>query len=230
MIRPAMRRYCIDFASAVAACLPLLAQVDTATLLGTVSDPSGAVLAGAQVTAANDLTGLRRSTVTGADGSYLLPLIAIGEKYRITVEIAGFKTFTQTGIGLQLGQNARIDVKMQLGAVSDRIEVSEGAPLVDTYSSAGGDVVERRRIVELPLNGRNPLQLATLLPGVTRSSIRTALDGGNRAANFLNVNGSRSNEVDWQLDGVHFAGANNNSGLNLPNPDALSEFKLITNS
>ncbi len=210
--------------------MPLPAQVDTATFLGTVTDPTGAVLVGAQVTAANDLTGFQRSVTTDPDGRYLLPLIPIGDRYRVTVESAGFRTFTQTGIALQLGQNARIDAKMQLGAVADRIEVSAGAPLVDTYSSAGGDVIERRRILELPLNGRNPLQLATLLPGVTRATIRTALDAGNRGANFLNVNGARSNEVDWQLDGVHFAGANNNSGLNLPNPDALNEFKLITNS
>ncbi len=226
-----MRPRSLTFLSTLIACaLPLAGQVDTATFLGTVTDPTGAALLGAQVTTANDLTGFQRTVSTGDDGRFLLPLIPIGDKYRITVEHAGFKTFTQTGISLQLGQNARIDVRMQLGAVTERIEVSAGAPLVDTYSSAGGDVIERRRIVELPLNGRNPLQLATLLPGVTRATIRTALDAGNRSANFLNVNGARSNEVDWQLDGVHFAGANNNSGLNLPSPDALNEFRLITNS
>jgi len=79
-------------------------------------------------------------------------------------------------------------------------------------------------------HGRNALQLATLLPGVTRAVIKTALDGGNRGANYLNIKGAHQNEVDWQLDGIHYAGANNNSGLNLPSPDALAEFKLITNS
>lgn len=208
----------------------LYPQADTATILGTVTDPTGAALAGAVVTASNELTGIQRSVTSRDDGTYLIPLLAIGERYTVSVEATGFRPFIQTGITLRLNQNARVDASMQLGAVNDRIEVMATVPLVDTYSSAGGDVIERKRIVELPLNGRNPLQLATLLPGVTKSSIRTALDGGNRGANFLNVNGARSNEVDWQLDGVHFAGSNNNSGLNLPSPDALNEFKLITNS
>ena len=84
-------------------------------------------------------------------------------------------SFEQRGIELQLNQNARIDAQLQLGNVAEKIQVTAGAPLVDTYSSEGGDVVEQQRIVELPLNGRNPLQLATLLPGVSRAIIKTAL-------------------------------------------------------
>jgi hypothetical protein len=206
------------------------AQVNTGTVLGTVTDPSGAAVAAAKVTASNEATGFVRSTQSASDGSFLLPLLPIGERYRLQVEAAGFRPFVQTGIELQLNQNARVDAVLQIGNVSEAVEVSAAAPLVDTYSSEGGEVMEQRRIVELPLNGRNALQLATLLPGVSRAVIKTALDGGNRAANYLNINGAHQNEVDWQMDGIHYAGANNNSGLNLPSPDALQEFKLITNS
>ena len=206
------------------------AQVNTATILGTVTDQTGAALADATVVASNEETGFSRVVQSGPDGSFLIPLLPIGDRYRLQVDASGFRSFQRTGIGLQINQNARIDVQMQLGSVSEKVEVSAAVPLVDTYSAQGGEVVEQRRITELPLNGRNALQLATILPGVTRAVIKTALDGGNRGGNFLNINGSHQNEVDWQLDGIRFAGANNNSGLNLPSPDALAEFKLITNS
>src|SRR5258708_7307386 len=206
------------------------AQVNSATILGTVTDPTGAAVSGAKVTASNDATGFSRTAQSGSDGAFLIPLLPIGDRYRLTVEAAGFRSFARTGIELQLNQNARIDAQLQLGNISEKVEVSSGAPLVDTYSSEGGEVVEQRRIVELPLNGRNALQLATLLPGVTKAVIKTALDGGNRGANYLNINGSHQNEVDWQMDGIHYAGANNNSGLNLPSPDALQEMKLINDN
>jgi Carboxypeptidase regulatory-like domain/TonB-dependent Receptor Plug Domain len=206
------------------------AQVNSATMLGTVTDPTGAAVAAVKITASNDATGFSRSVQSGNDGGFLIPLLPIGDRYRLVVEAAGFRAFARSGIELQLNQNARIDVQLQLGNVSEKVEVVAGAPLVDTYSAEGGEVVEQRRIVELPLNGRNALQLATLLPGVTRAVIKTALDGGNRGANYLNINGSHQNEVDWQMDGIHYAGANNNSGLNLPSPDALQEFKLITDN
>ncbi len=213
----------------LATSLPLLAQQNAANILGTVTDPSGAAIAGVKLTALEEATGFSRAAQSDADGSFVLPLLPIG-RYRLTAEATGFKTFIRTGIELQLNQNARFTVEMQVGSVAENIEVSASTPLVDTVSSAGGDVVERKRISELPLNGRNPLQLASLLPGVTVSSNPTAITGGNRGANFVNVNGSRQNETDYQLDGMRFSGAYNNSGMNYPSPDALQEFKLITNS
>ncbi|HWB96044.1 MAG TPA: carboxypeptidase regulatory-like domain-containing protein [Bryobacteraceae bacterium] len=208
----------------------LFAQQNTATILGTVADPSGAVIAEAKITAADERTGFSRSVTSDAGGAYLIPLLPIGNNYRVTVEATGFKTHVQSGITLQLNQNARVDIRLEVGSVSENVTVTAGAPLVDTYSSQGGDVVESKRITELPLNGRNPLQLATLLPGVTVSQNPTALTGGDRSANFVSVNGSRLNETDYQLDGMRFQGSYNNSGLNYPSPDALEEFKLVTNS
>jgi len=207
----------------------LFAQQNAATILGTVTDPSGAAIAGVKLTALGESTGFTRSAQSSGDGSFVIPLLPIG-RYRLSAEAVGFKTFTRTGIELQLNQNARFTVALEVGAVTESIEVAASAPLVDTTSSAGGDVVERKRISELPLNGRNPLQLASLLPGVTVSRNPVALTAGNRNANFINVNGSRANETDYQLDGMRFAGAYSNSGLNYPSPDALEEFKLVTNA
>ncbi len=210
--------------------LNLPAQVTTATILGTVTDPTGASVPRAKVTVTNDLTGFTRSSETASDGTYLISLIPIGESYRLTVDASGFRSFSRVGIGLQMNQNARVDAALQVGTTSETVEVSGGAPLVDTYSSAGGDVVERKRIVELPLNGRNPLQLATLVAGVTVSNNPTALTGGNRGGNYVSVNGSRLNETNYQLDGMSFQGAYFGAGLNYPSPDALEEFKLVTSS
>jgi hypothetical protein len=147
----------------------------------------------------------------------------------VEAETPGFKSFSQTGIELQLNQNVRIDIHLQVGMTTESVQVNEQAPLVDTQSAVGGEVVESRRMSELPLNGRNPLQLAGLVPGVAALNTRPTLDLSNRAANYMSVNGSRINETDYQLNGVRFAGSYTNSGLNYPNPDALSEFKLITN-
>ena len=210
---------------------PLLvsAQVNTGTILGNVADPSGAVVANAKITATNEDTGFRRTTESLSDGSYLIPLLPIGPKYKVEAETAGFKSFSRTGIELQLNQNVRIAIQLQVGATTESVQVNEQAPLVDTQSAVGGEVVESRRMTELPLNGRNPLQLAGLIPGVAALSTRPTLDLSNRAANYMSVNGSRINETDYQLNGVRFAGSYTNSGLNYPNPDALSEFKLITN-
>jgi hypothetical protein len=207
-----------------------LAQQNTATILGTVTVPSGSSIGNAKVTVTDEQTQFTRTVESDASVNYLMPLLPIGVNYRISIEAPGFKSSVRSGIALQLNQNARFDVRMEVGSVSDSVEVNANAPLVDTYSSEGGGVVEGRRITELPLNGRNPLQLATLLPGVTVSQNPTAITGGDRNANFVSVNGSRTNETDYQLDGMRFAGSYNNSGLNYPSPDALEEFKLVTNS
>jgi hypothetical protein len=208
----------------------LQAQVNTGTILGTVTDPSGAGVAGARVLASNQLTGFSRQVTTDQDGSFLLPLLPVSEDYKVTVEANGFNGAVQGGITLQVGQNLRLDFQMHLGSATERVEITGAASLVDTRSSTGGEVMERRRIMELPLNGRNALQLATLLPGVSVATIRTTIDGGNRAGNQMDVSGSRANEVDWQLEGVHFAGSYTNTGMNMPSPDALEEFKLVTNA
>jgi len=208
---------------------PLLAQVDTGTIEGIVTDPSGAAVPKVKVTALNQDTNFSRSGVTTDDGSYLIPQLPIGPHYQITAEVTGFKTFVRTGVALQLKQNARMDMQLEVGTGTQNVEVKAQTPLVDTESTTGGEVVGTDRLRELPLNGRNPIQLAGLITGVSALNAVDTLSNGNRNASSLSVNGSRANDVDWELNGIRFAGSYLNLGLNYPNPDALSEFKLVTN-
>lgn len=214
---------------AILMALPAFPQANVGNILGNVTDPTGAAVVTGTVTAVHTETGFTRSAELRADGSYLLPSLPIGSGYTVSIEAPGFKRVTRTGITLQINQNLRVDAELPLGQVAESIEVTDTPPLVDTYSAQRGDVVEQRRITELPLNGRNPLQLASLVAGVTVLSTRTTIDAGNRSGNFANINGSRANETDYQLNGVRFAGSYSNAGMNYPNPDALQEFNLITN-
>lgn len=204
------------------------AQITTATMLGTVSDSSGSAIPGAVVTATNEATGRSYTATTGAVGSYLLPLLPITGTYALSVEAKGFQKFLQTGLTLRLNQNQRLDVVLQVGAVTQTVQVTAAPTQVDTESSSLGEVVDKRQVTELPLNGRNPVQLASLVAGVTTVSAPTVYSLRNGA--MLSVNGSRMDENDFLLDGSHYEAAYFNSGLNYPSPDALQEFKLITNT
>ena len=204
------------------------AQVTSATVLGTVTDPSNAPISNAAVTVTNVSTGISYAATTGSNGEYLVPLLSITGNYTVTVEASGFEKFLRTGVVLQLNQNVRVDASLKIGAITATVEVSGLPSLVDTQSSSLGDVVEQRRVTELPLNGRNPIQLASLVAGVT--TINAPAFMTNRGGSTLSVNGARMNENDFLVDGAHYEGAVFNAGLNLPNPDALQEFNLITNT
>jgi hypothetical protein len=133
----------------------------TAQISGTVKDQSGAVLPGVEVTATQTATGLARSTVTNENGVYVLPNLAIGP-YRLEAALPGFRTFVQTGIVLQVNDNPVIPVVLQVGQISEQVEVQANAALVETRSTTVGQVIENARILELPLNGRNVTDLITL--------------------------------------------------------------------
>ena len=159
---------------------PALAQ-NAGTVLGSVTDKSGAVVPGATVTITQPKTGFTRSIQTNTQGEYVLPLLPVGSDYSLSVQAQGFQAFTQSGITLELNQNARVDVQLQVGTVSQSVNVTGSAPMVDTYSAEGGDVVEAQRIVQLPLNGRNTLALAATLPGVSYSYNPPALTAATEA-------------------------------------------------
>src|SRR5580700_8357265 len=139
-----------------------LAQITSATILGTVTDASGAAVPNAKVTVTNISTGAIYPATTGSDGGYLVPLLPITGNYTVTVEAHGFEKFLQTGIVLELNQNARVDAALRIGAASETVQVTGEAPLVDTHGSSLGLVVEPEQVTELPLNGRNPVALAEL--------------------------------------------------------------------
>jgi hypothetical protein len=135
-------------------------------ITGTVADASGALVSGAVVTLTNTATNQVRRITTNDTGNYSAPFLVPGP-YQVRVEKTGFKVDTRRGVDLQLGGVARIDFRLEVGEVSQQVEVTGGAPLLATESTALGTVIENRRIVELPLNGRNYLQLVTLSPNVT---------------------------------------------------------------
>jgi hypothetical protein len=144
---------------------PMAAQ-NFGEINGTVTDSSGAVIAGAAVTVSSPATNQVRGAVTNRTGNYSVPYLVPGI-YDIRVETSGFKATTRKGVDIQVGAIARIDFPLEVGEVSQSVEVAGGAPLLATQNVALGTVIENKRIVELPLNGRNYLQLVTLSPNVT---------------------------------------------------------------
>src|SRR5690242_15575716 len=143
-----------------ATCSVVFAQ-STAQLSGTVRDVSGAVLPGVEVTATQTDTGLMRSVVTNETGSYTMPDLPVGP-YRLEAALAGFRTFAQSGILLTVGANPVININLSVGQVSETVEVKADAALVETRTTGVGQVIDNTRVVELPLNGRNVIQLIVL--------------------------------------------------------------------
>jgi Carboxypeptidase regulatory-like domain/TonB dependent receptor len=205
----------------------------TGTILGTVLDPSGAAVSNVTVKTENLRTGLIRTSVTTTEGGYLVPALPLGV-YRLVVEEPGFKTFVQTGITLDVNQNARVDVSLQVGDVKELVTVSSNAAAVDTESSTVGATVDNIRLQNLPLNGRNVLSLAQLLPGVggggpNVAPLATDVTFG-RGGPGISVSGGRVDENTYLLDGTSIFDAIELLGENLPSPDALQEFRVLTNS
>src|SRR5688572_14654040 len=186
---------CLSFASG-----PLSAQSTDATLLGTVHDPSGNILPGVTITVTNVRTNATRTVVTGDAGTYEIRALQPSE-YTLAAELSGFKKQVLTGLALQVNQAARVDVTLQLGDVVEAVTVEVNAPLVQAATGALGQVIDNRQIVELPLNGRNFTQLATLTPGVTASAPL-----GTGRASSVAVSGSRATKTEFLLDGVSATG------------------------
>ena len=217
-------------------CLPCLyaSAQTTAQIAGTVQDSSGASVAGAQVQITNVDTNAIRTTQTGEDGAYLFPSLAIGP-YKLSVTKEGFVTFVQTGIVLQVNSNPEINVTLQVGAVSQTVEVQANAAMVETESNAGiGQVIQPEQVVDLPLNGREATQLIALSGGAVNTAgaggLVNNLDyaGGTNlgAPVSFSVAGSQGTATNYYLDGSINMDFRTNVGLPLPFPDALQEFKV----
>ncbi|MBL8209164.1 MAG: carboxypeptidase regulatory-like domain-containing protein, partial [Bryobacterales bacterium] len=198
----------------------------TGTILGTVVDETGASVPEAAVAATNTHTGETRRAVTDATGNYIVTGLPVGQ-YRVEVKRDGFKSFIASGIGLEVNQNIRIDARLAVGAVVESVEVTTDAAKVDTYQTQLGTVVDTNRVNDLPLNGRNVYDLAITLPGVSNTNFNTVSNSGGA---FLNVNGSRTRQSTFMLDGAFNNDLWRNSGNTSPNPDAVQEFRLITSN
>jgi hypothetical protein len=208
----------------------LQAQITTAELTGTVTDVTGAVVVGANITVTNTATNIGRSGKTNAAGVYDIPSLPPGT-YNVKIEMTGFSTQARSGVELQVAQVARIDVGLQLGNVSEVVEVSGGGPvMLETENTAVGTVIEMGRIEDLPLNGRNYLQLSAIVPGATdnqpQNSVIVMREGGTRAAFTLSIGGQRLFYNHYTLDGLENTDPNFQTYMILPSVDALEEFKV----
>jgi len=197
-------------------------------ITGNVHDPSGSVIV-AEVTVTNNATGSSRRQPTNSAGLYSFPSLQPGV-YTVKITMAGFQAMTRPDIELQVQQTARIDFELRLGQISEVLEVAGGAPLLATEGSTVGTVIENRRIVDLPLNGRNFLQLVSLSPNVSfgfgSSGQADARQGGTRANQNISLAGQRGMFNRFTLDGIEDTDPNFNTYVVLPSIDALQEFKV----
>ena len=216
--------------------IPGYAQVAGANLSGTVTDTSGAVVPNAMISIENSATGVKRDTPTDSAGFYSAPNLPAGI-YDITTTAPGFSTFEQKGVTLTVGSHQVLDIPMKVGQVAQKVEVTSEAPVVNLASSAISGVIDETTVRELPLNGRDWTQLATLLPGVhainTQSSISSHSSRSRRGwGNQLTDVGHRPTENNFRVDGVSINDVSNSGpgsvlGVNL-GVDAIGEFSVVT--
>ncbi len=213
---------------------PLLYGQATGSFSGTVSDKTGSVITGAKVTATSQATGVAREAKTDDTGHFVLPLVPIGD-YKISVEATGFQTTSQADIKLQVDEHREVNFSLAPGQVTERVEVTGAEVAVQTTNPTLGQVITEQQVAQLPLNGRNFVQLATLTPGTTQETNPDSFFNGGpssevstRGSFSLSVGGSRASSTDWLLDG------NDNNELTaggiavVPSIDAIQEFKVLT--
>ena len=204
---------------------------DTATLTGTVRDPSGAVLPGATATVQNKTIGLDRSVTTNADGDYLFPGLQPGT-VDLTISAHGFQTYVATGVVLRVAQKVRIDATLAVGEVAEKVEVSgESVGQVDTQTAEVGSTVTGKEVSQLELNGRNFTQLVTLTPGVSNQTGQDEGAVGIDGNVSYSVNGGRVEYNNWEIDGGDNMDNGSNDTLNVyPSVDAIAEFRVLTSN
>jgi len=212
--------------------LPVFGQRNTAAISGTTTDPTGAVIPGTQVTAVQTSTGTTSRTQSNENGFYQLPNLPIGT-YTLRVEHVGFQAYVQEGIVLQVDQSATVNVSLKVGSQAESVTITGEPPLVDTRTQTLTTTITPEMARELPLNGRNVLQLMALAPDVSPGGSRCFAQGASRpesTVTFVSASGARSNETAFYLDG----GINEDPYTEIanifPNPDAIQEFSVQTNS
>ncbi|MDX2029207.1 MAG: carboxypeptidase-like regulatory domain-containing protein [Blastocatellia bacterium] len=200
-------------------------------ITGVIMDSGGAAVSGAVVSVTNRGTNATRQTTTNSEGVYSFPALQPG-LYSLKVEQAGFKTALRDGLTLEVQQTARIDLTLEVGAVGETVTVTGGTPLLSPESTTVGAVIENKRIVDLPLNGRNFLQLVATAPNVSfgfqSAGQAGSRQGGTRSQQNISVAGQRSYFNRFTIDGVENTDVNFNSPIILPSIDALQEFKVQT--
>src|SRR3954447_6473023 len=222
-------------------CLPLLALLTLSsalfgqgfgTIVGTVTDQSGAVVAGAKVTIADPATGQSRDETTNAQGYYVVPSLKPAP-YDVSVSASGFGVATQKGVTLLADQTATVNIALALGKTAETVLVTAEPPQVNTTTATMSEVVEQRRVVDLPLNGRNAATLLLVVAGANQAP-GSDVDQGNTktfpGAVTVSTNGSRQNQVSYRLDGANNNDLYTNTNQPFPFPDALQEFSVQTSN
>lgn len=223
--------YLITFSLVLAMYSPWASgQIITASVRGTVADEQGAVVGGAKVTITNTETSLSRSLVTGGDGLYNFPDLPLGA-YKINVTQQGFKSEEQAGIVLHVAENRTINFSLKVGAITEQVVVQGAKLQVETTSGGLSGLVEGNQVAQLPLNGRNFMQLVTMVPGVAPGEGFSAQAKGLKGGSDISISGGAVNANLWLVDGAH----NNDVGSNrtilvFPSIDAIDEFKIERNS
>src|SRR6266404_5315977 len=206
----------------------------TGSILGVVHDRSQAVVAGARIVATNVQTNFKQETVSAADGSYRILALPAGT-YKVTVTAPGFQQYTATDVDLKVNDQLRVDVTLDVGSVTEKVEIAANAVQVQTESTQLGDVIESKKMLALPLNGRSYLDLLGLQAGVAPATAETIqqdrpVAGGLKNSGNISVNGQRETANAFLVNGGDVSeGRNLGAGL-VPNLDSIEEFRLITNS
>src|SRR3989454_607252 len=240
VMRPGVSVYVLGrFVAAIVALIAFgtclsFAQTSTATILGTVKDTSGALIPGVSITVKHTESGLTRTVVSGERGGYNVPLLPVGP-YELTTTMPGFKQQVRTGINLVVGEEAVVDLTLEVGANAEQVTVTEEAPLVNTTTSSTSGVITEEQVKELPLNGRSFDQLITLNVGVSNATSNT-LDSG--AWNMFSVSGKRPETNRFIINGIDWIGANatgqfitpEGASRQLLGVEAVREFNVLTDT
>ena len=217
------REVLVLIAGMLLAALPLLGADVNAVLSGTVKDTSGALVSGATITLTNTQTNISQTLKSASDGSYSFTNVPVGS-YKLAVEQVGFRKYVQAGIVLQVNQAAKQDISLQVGTTAEVVEVTENVSTIDTVTATLGSVETQKRIVDLPLVERDTFQLGLLQAGVFTP------DPDDGSGNPFSVSGQRSESLTFLLDGVDNNDFLGNNVVVNPNPDAVQEFKILTNN
>src|ERR1700761_887653 len=207
----------------------LLAQaIGGGQIQGTVTDNTGAAVSGATVEATQTESGLHRVVTSGADGGYSLPSLPVGP-YTIKVTATGFSTYNQAGIVIQVGNELRVDVKLEVGGVAQTVQVTAAASMVQTEDTSISQVVDKQRTVDLPLNGRQATQLILLTPGTAQAPATDLASSKNYPTSVtLSIAGAQATNINYLMDGADNNDAFTNINLPFPFPDAIQEFSVQT--
>jgi hypothetical protein len=205
------------------------AQTGAATITGLLTDQSGAATPGVTVTATNQATNVAYTAVSNSAGNYTITAVPVGT-YVVKAELTGFKTATTKPFEMEAKQIARLDLKLAVGALEDKVEVTAEAPVLQTESATVGEVISGNTLQSLPLNGRNTGQLSLLLPGTVTVNPRSFTEVRNFGGGRPYVNGNREQTNNYTIDGIDMNESIDNLVAYQPSPDALAEISVETNN